>query len=292
MKKSQIDAVTLLAAMIAGGLSLTLLQGPFVWLSSIAGLILFVVILSYDREGYRSGFQSFAFSAVCGFTLMLAAAGGLRVLAVREAAPSPIQTYAVEWLPLAWICATFIFWAIDRSRMSSRQLLEDQYGARPRLAERSVFPSLTASAPTYVTETPAAQASSAAAATSFGTPAPPSPVAQPEPSLAPQSPPAPAPQPASSPVTQAPPIPVAQPTPIPVKPLKEAMVYVGLVGEGLNVMRSVKAEHLGRDFYRIVEPMPTDEKWEFQPGQVVRCQKRKLSSGKALVAIEEAPRTT
>jgi hypothetical protein len=72
--------------------------------------------------------------------------------------------------------------------------------------------------------------------------------------------------------------------------LKEAMVYVGLVGEGLNVMRSVRAEHLGRNYYKIVEPMPEGERWQYGPGQVVRCEKKKLSTGKALVAVEEAPR--
>ncbi len=71
---------------------------------------------------------------------------------------------------------------------------------------------------------------------------------------------------------------------------KETMIYVMLMGEGLNVLRSVQAEHLGRDFYRIIEPMPEGETWQFQPGQVVRCKKKNLSSGKGLVAVEEAPR--
>jgi hypothetical protein len=70
------------------------------------------------------------------------------------------------------------------------------------------------------------------------------------------------------------------------------MIYVTLLGEGLNVLRSVKAEHLGRDYYRIIDSMPEGETWEYQPGQVVRCKKKNLSSGKALVAIEEAPRAS
>lgn len=68
------------------------------------------------------------------------------------------------------------------------------------------------------------------------------------------------------------------------------MIYVTLLGEGLNVLRSVQAEHLGRDYYRILEAMPEGETWQFAPGTVVRCQKKKLSGGKALVAFEEAPR--
>jgi hypothetical protein len=68
------------------------------------------------------------------------------------------------------------------------------------------------------------------------------------------------------------------------------MIYVTLLGEGINLLRSVRAEHLGRDFYRIVEEVPEGENWQFATGQVVRCQKRNLSSGKAMVAFEEAPR--
>jgi hypothetical protein len=52
----------------------------------------------------------------------------------------------------------------------------------------------------------------------------------------------------------------------------------------------VRAEHLGRDYYRIIEPMPDSEQWEYGPGQVVVCRKKNLSGGKALVAVEEAPR--
>ncbi len=70
------------------------------------------------------------------------------------------------------------------------------------------------------------------------------------------------------------------------------MIYVTLLGEGLNVLRSVRAEHLGRDFYQIVDVMPEGETWEYRPGQIVRCKKKNLSSGKAWVAVEEAPRAS
>ena len=80
--------------------------------------------------------------------------------------------------------------------------------------------------------------------------------------------------------------------PLPLPPGKETDIYVALVGEGLNLMRTVRAEHLGRDFYKIIEPMPEGETWEFATGQVVRCKKRNLSTGKGLVAVEEAPRAS
>lgn len=80
------------------------------------------------------------------------------------------------------------------------------------------------------------------------------------------------------------------PTPIIPRTGKETSIYLALIGEGLNIMRSVKAEHVGRDFYRIIDEVPEGENWEYQPGQIVRCKKKNLSSGKALVAVEEAPR--
>ena len=71
---------------------------------------------------------------------------------------------------------------------------------------------------------------------------------------------------------------------------KETAIDVSLTGEAMNMLGSVRAEHLGRDYYKIIEEMPDTERWEYGPGQVVRVKKKNLSSGKALVAYEEAPR--
>jgi len=75
-----------------------------------------------------------------------------------------------------------------------------------------------------------------------------------------------------------------------IPPGREAVIYLNLVGEGLNVLRTVRAENLGRDYYRIADVMPEGEQWEFTPGQVVKCRKKSLSNGKHMVAYEEAPR--
>ncbi|MBV9301305.1 MAG: hypothetical protein JOY62_12785 [Acidobacteriaceae bacterium] len=83
---------------------------------------------------------------------------------------------------------------------------------------------------------------------------------------------------------------VAAEEPLQIRAGKEVSIYVNLVGEGLHVMRSVRAEQVARNYYRITEEMPETETWEFRPGQVVRCEKRKLSTGKGLVAVEEAKR--
>jgi hypothetical protein len=140
----------------------------------------------------------------------------------------------------------------------------------------------------------------------------PAPAAAPEPAAAP--PRTPAPQPSASPFIYAPTTdtvvvpepervsapeaptaaaaaaPPPQAVPLPVGVGKPTTIYLNLVGEGIACLRSVQAEHLGRDYYRIVEEQPSGESWEFGPGQVVRCRKQKLSNGKALVAFEEAQR--
>lgn len=265
--------------MIAAGLGLMLLNGQFAWLGSIAGLVLLFTIFAYDREGYRSVSQSLAFSAVCGFCLVLAVTAGLRFWALQSESSGPnarvaVEQFAVLWLPLTWACATVIFWAIDRARMKNRETARSEYGGESVARARSKLSIVGDAAPirraeVLVEERPVA------------------PTPQPTPVTVVQNEVGPVPVPGSGPASAPEAIPQSA---IPVRPLKEAMVYVGLVGEGLNVMRSVRAEHLGRNYYKIIEPMPEGERWEYGPGQVVRCEKKKLSSGKALVAVEEAPR--
>ena len=71
MSKSQIDSVALIAATLAGGLALLLIPSGLLWVTSLIGLILLLVLLAYDGDERRSVFQSVAFSAVCGFCLTL-----------------------------------------------------------------------------------------------------------------------------------------------------------------------------------------------------------------------------
>ncbi|MBV8549899.1 MAG: hypothetical protein JOY54_01270 [Acidobacteriaceae bacterium] len=334
MSKSQIDSAALLALVVAAALALMLLPGPFAWLASIGGLILVFVLLAYDRNGYRSVFQSLAFSAVFAFCLMLASAIIFKFIAASNGEAQPADgRFANQWLPIVWACITAVFWPIDRARMSGRVEYGGDLATVPPVSGPIVTPRFTAPPP--VTEATAIftrpqRAPDYAAAP----PPPPQPASQPviyaPPQPAPQpaayaAPPQPLQQPVPQPAAYAPPTsyepapsaypppaaayapapaayPPAAPAPQPAVPPpapapqpavmrgKEAMIYVTLVGEGLNVLRSVRAEHLGRDFYRIVEEVPEGETWEYGPGQVVRCKKKNLSSGKALVAVEEAPR--
>jgi hypothetical protein len=75
-----------------------------------------------------------------------------------------------------------------------------------------------------------------------------------------------------------------------VAPTKPTTIYVALLDEGTDCWRPVQAEHLEGEAYRIVgvPPDPENEKWEFMPGQLVRCRPRLLSGGECLVAFARA----
>jgi hypothetical protein len=277
MGKSRIDALGLFLALLAGAFIFGFLQ-PFGWMAGIGGLVLLFVLFSYDHEGVRSFFQSVAFSSVCGFALVLI------VMAFFESgafgSPANVLIYT-EYLPIAWVCATIVFIIIDRARMGGRY--QEELGPRAL-----GIPPVTAR---------------------YGPPQS-APVAQPAPEPRPQPEPEPVqaapaestsertamyegPAPADS--SAAPAEPAAEPTPVPERAVpvahgKEVSIYLNLIGEGIAMMRTVRAEHMGRDFYLITEPMPETEQWEFTTGQIVRCKKKNLSHGKGLVAVEEAPR--
>jgi hypothetical protein len=68
-------------------------------------------------------------------------------------------------------------------------------------------------------------------------------------------------------------------------------IYVALLAEATPVWRPVSSIPLGSDLYEIVGPIPEDEVWEFQPGDIVRCQDRNFADGESgLTAIELAAR--
>lgn len=206
MTRSQIDPPALLLAVIAVGLAVALLPGSFGWLSTAAGITLLLILFAYDQQGRRSGFQSLAFSAVCGFSFMLAVAYALQRFTGRSGLD--------ELLALTWAVATIVGVFVDRTRVSGRPdpVHERPVGSGDRI---------TAEAPLTPTVQTTAQPSTAA---------PPS---------------------TTSPIT-APPTSAAYAPP-------EATIYVALVGEGISCLRSVRAEHLSRDIYRIVDEMPEEK---------------------------------
>jgi hypothetical protein len=63
-------------------------------------------------------------------------------------------------------------------------------------------------------------------------------------------------------------------------------IYMELLDEGTDVWRPVQAEPIGGGLFRVIGPVPEDERWAFQPGTVVRCKKIKMSGGTHLTAYE------
>lgn len=267
METSRVNLAALAMALVAVLLVLHLPESQSL-LASLVSLALLVALLAFGGQDIlRTAPQSLAFAMVCGLAAMGTLAFPIRV--VMGASKTIMGQDVIP--PVLWLVGTAIFWFIDRA------------GAPEAGVPKPVSFSGTSYGGGYLE--PQAMAAAAAAPTphpSF-TPAPvmsaPAPVAQPV--AAPPPPPAPAPITDSN--VAATPVP-------PVLKGKEVTIYVNMVGEGMNVLRSVRAEHLGRDFYIIVDEMPADENWEFMPGQVVRCKKKNLSNGKGMVAYEEAPR--
>ncbi len=290
MPKSQIDSAALLLASVAAALALLLLPGAFAWLASIGGLILVLILFSYDQEGYRSVFQSIAFSTACGLAIVIAAGAIFQLLAARGEVHLANGQWSSTWMPLTWIFASVIVGAIDRVRMANREPVELRQARRAAAPPPGFIPrtaEFVAAPPAPVASAPSGQP--------FNEPPPepvPTPAAEPV-NSPPAYSPAPEPQHAGEPIlVRSAPVEPTRPSVAPLIPRtgREAAIYVNLVGEGLNLLRSVRAEHVGGDYYRIIEDVPAGETWEYQTGQVVRCKKRNLSSGKALVAMEEAPR--
>lgn len=66
-------------------------------------------------------------------------------------------------------------------------------------------------------------------------------------------------------------------------------VYVRLLDEGIDVWRPVEAERLGETTYRLaVDPVPADEHWSFQPGDIVVAERRGDHPDEALIAVAKA----
>ena len=262
MSKSSLDPTALASILIAAGVGVLLIPTGFTWLASILGLVLLILLISYDEEGYRSIPQSLAFAGVCAFCLTLASVIPYQyVYGLPTARESQLVN---KWLPLTWAFITLIMTVIDRARMGAR-VTNAQPGAAqlgsmltPRVQTSST---VTSAPPAHVPD----EFQSAVR------------MEAPPPHLV-----------RSEPLRHEPVLTAAVPAPPP--PVKLTEIYVHLTGESLNLMRSVQAEALGRDYYRIVDTMPENEMWQFTPGQVVRCKKQNLSTGKAMVAMEEAPR--
>ncbi len=264
METSRVNLAGLAVALAAGLLILHLPESQGL-LASLGGLTLLVALFAFGQDTARTSSQSLAFGMVCGLAALCTLSFPIRIVIGTG------KTFFGQDIipPVLWLLGSAIFFMVDRSGA-------DSGAPQPVTFSGGYSQPLAAPAPAAH---PKPQAFSASAPVMSSSPAP-------QPVMAPPPPP---------PVTAPPPPPpitgsnLAAPVP-PVLTGKEVSIYVNMVGEGMNVLRSVRAEHLGRDFYIIVDEMPADENWEYVPGQVVRCKKKNLSNGKGMVAYEEAPR--
>jgi len=70
----------------------------------------------------------------------------------------------------------------------------------------------------------------------------------------------------------------------------QVQIYVALLDEGTDVWRPVQAIPVSRDIYTIVSEHTDSavERWQFQTGDVVRCEVKTFSGGSSgLVAVEK-----
>src|SRR5437763_1180133 len=118
MAKNEVDSTVLLLAVIAGAAALLLIPSGESWLCGAAGLILLITLFAYDLEGVRSILQTFAFSAVCGFSLAVAVAPIAPALFSLTGPADPLL--GGKWLPILWLGSTILFIVIDRARMTGR----------------------------------------------------------------------------------------------------------------------------------------------------------------------------
>ena len=76
---------------------------------------------------------------------------------------------------------------------------------------------------------------------------------------------------------------------VPASNTEMATIYIRLLDEGIDVFRPTSAEPSQDGFFKV---LPTanydaqDEKWEFVPGSLVGCEKRKLEGEEVLVAVK------
>lgn len=265
MENSRVNLGALMLALIAGIVALHV--GGSSAFTGLAGLTLLIALFAYGNESARTGLQSFAFALVCGLGFVCVVSFPLNFL-IPLVIDKPAFLSGPYFAPVFWLIGTAMFWFIDRASSETPQAvhLGGAYAPAPIMAQPPPPQPVTrpfTPAPVTVAVPPSSVSDSVS-------------ILVPEPVYA-SSAPAPAPVP----------LPLAATPPL---TGKEVGIYVTMLGEGMNVLRTVRAEHLGRDFYVITEEMPADESWQFVTGQVVRCKKKNLSNGKGLVAFEEAPR--
>jgi hypothetical protein len=288
VKSSRIESLTLVAAVIGAAMLGSQTMAIGYGAAAVGDVAILLALFTFDSAASRSGAESIAFAGVGSFCLltpfMFIAYTVLGASVPLAQLPAGVKSDSSNWVIFGtWLVGTLILFAVDRFRLSAREsmsLSDSGLAASPDMK-----PFITSAAPSAYRPAPIRVDPVVAPPT-------------PPPTYA--SPPAVTPPVAASAAAIIPDpagefaMPLAPPPPsiTAIPPGREAVIYLNLVGEGLNVLRTVRAENLGRDYYRIADVMPEGEQWEFTPGQVVRCRKKSLSNGKHMVAYEEAPRAS
>lgn len=72
--------------------------------------------------------------------------------------------------------------------------------------------------------------------------------------------------------------------------MSDCSIYVGLLDEGVDVWRPVRATHVAGSVYRIAEQSydRETETWQFVPGTLVVCEQRDTDEGSVLAATRFA----
>ena len=75
------------------------------------------------------------------------------------------------------------------------------------------------------------------------------------------------------------------------KVVNHQTIYVQLLGEGTVCYRPTQGKLVSKGVYKLLpikDYDPKDEKWEFKPDSIVKCEEKHLSIGQVLVAVELA----
>lgn len=71
---------------------------------------------------------------------------------------------------------------------------------------------------------------------------------------------------------------------------EQNIVYVRLLEEGTEVFRPTNAVYISNEAFKLLPCEgydPEDEKWEFLPGSIVRCEKRVLEGKEIMLAVKK-----
>src|SRR6185312_7732415 len=123
MNEFRITPLVLVTTVLISGFALVTYLGSFNWLTTIGGIVVLLILFSYDRGEARSSFQSVAFGAVSALPLVLA----IGILLQRFGGSMNRQ---IE-VAIVWLCATVVLTAIDLGRMNARSTQQPLYPVSP-----------------------------------------------------------------------------------------------------------------------------------------------------------------